>query len=322
MRRWLTPAGRPRMSAVPALALLLTFVLLALGIAASLATGFILESLPNIVLLVIAIVAIDVLVQFAPPVRVAAAVQTFLYGFLYLVVTCVCGVLAAYALQRLGFPLQDDLLGKADLALGLHWLDFVRWVDARPLLQAVLYPAYHSIALQIVLPLVVFAVAGELRDLHRYLLAFAIAFSVTIVISALVPAAGPIAFVDRGSFDILRFTGATPVDHLMRLREAGPLIMTDFPGGIATFPSFHSTVAVLTPLALHRHRLIFAALLVLDAAMLVGTITEGAHYFVDVPAGIAMAVFGYVLARAILKRREGGAVAARPAVEAQQRAVA
>jgi membrane-associated phospholipid phosphatase len=115
------------------------------------------------------------------------------------------------------------------------------------------------------------------------------------------PAAGPIAFVDRASFDILRFTGATPIDHLMRLREAGPLIMTDPPGGIATFPSFHATIAVLTPLVLRGHRLIFAALLVLDAAMLGGTVTEGAHYFTDIVAGSAMAFFAYAMARRILR---------------------
>jgi hypothetical protein len=38
-----------------------------------------------------------------------------------------------------------------------------------------------------------------------YLLAFTIAFIVTIVVSALMPAAGPIAFVDRETFNILQF---------------------------------------------------------------------------------------------------------------------
>jgi hypothetical protein len=57
-----------------------------------------------------------------------------------------------------------------------------------------------------------------------YRLAFTIAFIVTLVVSALMPAAGPIAFVHRETFSILQFTGATPLDHLMRLREGEPLI--------------------------------------------------------------------------------------------------
>jgi hypothetical protein len=314
-REFLAPV-QPRVSAVPAPAVLLTFVLLALGIVASFVTGFILESLPNITLLVTGIVVVDVVMQKAPAVRAVEAAQTFLYGFLYLAVTCVCGVLAAYALQRLAFPLQDHLLNQADLTLGMRWADVAHWVDAHPRLQSLLYVAYHSIALQIALPVLVFALAGEVRELRHYLLAFSIAFSVTIVVSALMPAAGPVAFVDRGAFEILRFTGATPVDHLTRLREAGPLVMTEFPGGIATFPSFHSTVAVLTPLALRRHRYVFAALVALDAAMLFGTVTEGAHYVVDVIAGSGMAVFGYVLAGWLVRRRGARRVAAPQALGA------
>jgi membrane-associated phospholipid phosphatase len=114
------------------------------------------------------------------------------------------------------------------------------------------------------------------------------------------PAGGPIVFIDRASFHLLHFTGATPIDQLMRLREPGPFIMTTGPGGIATFPSFHATIAILTPLALRSHRRIFVGLLVLDAAMLGSTLTEGAHYFTDIVAGSAMAFFAYALAQRII----------------------
>jgi hypothetical protein len=183
-------------------------------------------------------------------------------------------VLAAYAMQRLAFPLQDQLLANVDLALGLTWSDFAHWVDRHSVLQTFFHSAYDTIKLQIALPLVVLACTNRLTEVRTYLLAFAIAFTLTILVSALVPAAGPIVFVDRADFNILHFTGATPLDHLMRLREAGPLVMTNPPGGIATFPSFHATVAVLTPLALRGYRPIFAALLILNAAMLAATVQE------------------------------------------------
>ena len=57
----------------------------------------------------------------------------------------------------------------------------------------------------------------------------------------------------------------------------------------------------MTPLALRGFPRIFTALLVLDAAMLGGTVTEGAHYFSDVIAGSAMAFLAYALARRILR---------------------
>jgi membrane-associated phospholipid phosphatase len=217
------------------------------------------------------------------------------------VTTVLCCVLAAYAMQRFAFPLQDRLFATADMALGLNWFDYAHWVDRHLGIQRLFHFAYDTIQIQIALPLVVLAFSNRLNEVRIYLLAFAIALAVTIIISALMPAAGPIAFVDRAAFNILEFTGATPLDHLMRLREAGPLILSDAPGGIATFPSFHTTIAVLTPLTLRNHHRILVVLLVLDAAMLGGTVTEGAHYFVDILAGAGMAFFAYALAKHIIR---------------------
>jgi hypothetical protein len=292
---------QPRMSPISRPASLLTFGLLTIGIIASIATSFIFASLPNIIFLVVGVVVLDVLIQFVPQPRIVEAVQTVLHGVLYLVITCLCGVLAAYAMQRFAFPLQDRLFASADTALGLKWFDYAHWVDRHLAIQRIFQFAYDTIQVQIALPLVVLAFSNRLSEVRVYLLAFAIALIVTIVISALMPAAGPIALVDRATFNILGFTGATPLDHLMRLREAGPLILSDVPGGIATFPSFHATIAILTPLTLRGYDRIFVVLLVLDAAMLGGTVTEGAHYFCDIFVGIGMAFFAYALAKRIIR---------------------
>jgi membrane-associated phospholipid phosphatase len=223
---------------------------------------------------------------------------------LYLLITIVCGVFAAYSMQRLAFPLQDQLLASADRALGLEWLDYAYWVDRHVVIQTIIHFAYDSIRNQITLPLIVLAFTSRPSEVRTYLLAFAIAFTFTIIVSALMPAAGPIALVDRATFNVLQFTGATPLDHLMRLRQAGPLIMSDLPGGIATFPSFHATIAILTPLTLRGYPRIFAALLILDAAMLVGTVTEGAHYFIDILAGTGMAFFAHFMAKRIIRAED------------------
>jgi hypothetical protein len=289
-----------RKSPISRAGIFLIFGLLAVGIVASIATQFDLASLPNILPLVVGVVVLDALSQLIPHARFAEALQTFLHGLSYLVITILCAVLAAYAMQRFAFPLQDRLLAHVDTALGLNWFAYAHWVDNHPAVQRLFHFAYDTLQAQIALPLVVLAFSNRADALREYLLAFAIALIVTIVISALMPAAGPIAFVDRAAFHILRFTGATPLDHLTRLREAGPLMLTDPPGGIATFPSFHATIAVLTPLVLRSYRRILVCLLVLDAAMLGGTVTEGAHYFCDILAGAGMAFFAYALARRII----------------------
>ena len=303
-RKYGSAIVQSRISPVSRPATVLTLCLAATGLIASIATKFVLASLPNVMPLVVGVVALDAGSQFVPQPRIAAALQTVLYGVLYLAVTILCAVLAAYAMQRFAFPLRDHLFTRVDSALGFDWLSYAHWVDGHLAVQRLFHFAYDTIQIQIVLPLVVLALFNRPGDVRSYLLAFTIALSATIVISALLPAAGPIAFVDRASFHILKFTGATPLDHLMRLREAGPLILRDAPGGIATFPSFHSTIAVLTPLTLRGHRRIFLVLLVLDAAMLGGTITEGAHYFCDVLAGSGMAFFAYFLARYLIRRED------------------
>jgi membrane-associated phospholipid phosphatase len=293
-----------RVSPVSRPAVLLTLVLAAIGLVASIATQFTFASLPNILPVVAGVVVLDGLSRFAPQTRIAEAVQTILYGVLYLLITILCGIVAAYAMQRFAFPLRDSLYANIDAALGFDWPAYAHWVDHHLGVQRVFHFAYDTLQIQIALPLVILAFAHRTGEVRAYLLAFTIAFIVTIVVSALLPAAGPVIFVDRASFDILRFTGATPLEHLMRLREAGPLVLNEPPGGIATFPSFHATIAVLTPLTLRRFHRTFLVLLVLDAAMLGGTITEGAHYFIDLVAGAGVAFLAYVLAARIIRMED------------------
>ena len=256
--------------------------------------------LPNLLPLTMGVLAIDIFCQFAPPTRTVRAVQSLLFGVLYLAITCFCGILAAYASQRFSLPLQDRLLQSTDLALGANWFDIVHWVDDRPVVHEILRLAYGTMSIQIALPAVVLAFAARTEDVSKYLLSFAIALAVTITISAFVPAAGPIAVVDRAAFHVMQFTGATPVDHLMLLRTAGPVTISDRLAGIATFPSFHATIAILTPLTLRRYRVIFFVLVIVDAAMFVSTITEGAHYVTDLFGGTIMAFAAWFLANRII----------------------
>ena len=270
----------------------------------SVVTKLIFVDLPNISPLVFGVIGVDVLSQFTPQTGIVRAVQAILYGVLYLAITCFCGVLAAYAVQRFAFPLQDQFFANVDMALGVKWFDMVYWVDSRPAIQMIFHMAYDSMGVQIALPVVILAFANRLGELRVYLLAFVIALTVTTIAAAFLPAASPIALVDRATFSVMRFTGATPLDNLMHLRTAGPLLLTNALGGIVTFPSFHATIAILTPLTLRRYRRLFIALLILDAAMLCGTVTEGAHYVSDVLAGIGVAFCAYLLAMRIIRAED------------------
>lgn len=292
-----------RTSPISREAALLTLFMAAVALIVSLWTELKFTALPNVIALTAGVLVLDIFSQFAPPTRMVRSVQCMLFGVLYLAITCFCAILAAYATQRFTLPLQDQFFVRTDLALGVDWFDVVRWVDGRPAAHEILRLAYGTMSAQIALPVMVLAFLGSTDDVRKYLLSFAIALTVTIAISTLLPAAGPIALVDRATFHVMQFTGATPVDHLIQLRSAGALIINDRLAGIATFPSFHATIAVLTPLTLRRYRGIFLVLLAVDAAMLCATVTEGAHYVTDVLGGICIAFAACVAANRILGAR-------------------
>ncbi|HEX5213098.1 MAG TPA: phosphatase PAP2 family protein [Pseudolabrys sp.] len=272
-----------------------------IGLGISLGTQLTFAALPNIWPLMLGVVAWEMLSHFAPQSRVSRTGRFIVYGFLFLVLTCIFAVIAAYAVQRLVLPLQDKLFTDADAALGMHWFAIAYWVDAHPAIATILSWAYFSMSWQIALPLFVLAAVDRLSEVRVYLLAIAIALVVTTIVSGLLPAESPIALVERSMFRVLRFTGATPIEHLMRLRTAAPLRLTEGLGGIVSFPSFHATVAWLTPLMLRRYRYLLGPLIVVDALMLCATVTEGAHYGTDVIAGSLVAFVAYALARRLLK---------------------
>lgn len=301
---WSAFLVQSRVSPVSRPAILILSALAIAGLIAAQATHFTLTTLPNAWPIIAGVVALDAVTLLFPQTRIVQGAQVFLYGFLYLVTICLFGVLAAYAMQRMDFPLRDGLLHRLDLALGFDWQAYAHWVGRHEQVQKVFFFAYNTISLQIALPLVVLAFTNRIADVRTYLLAFTIAFAATILVSAMMPAGGPIVFIDPKDFGFLHFSGATPIEQLMRLRQPGAFVMTDAPGGIATFPSFHSTIAILTPLALRRFPRMLAGLLVLDALMLGATLTEGAHYLVDVLAGSAMAFAAMALATYIIARED------------------
>jgi membrane-associated phospholipid phosphatase len=72
--------------------------------------------------------------------------------------------------------------------------------------------------------------------------------------------------------------------------------------GIVTFPSFHATSAALYAWALWPVRWFRPIAILANAAMLASTPIDGGHYFVDLVAGIAVAVAAVVAARAVSRR--------------------
>lgn len=221
-----------------------------------------------------------------------------------------------YVAASTNLPMQDANLLAIDRALGLDWVAYVRFVNDHPLLALWLSYGYTMIRWQLLAIPVVLAATGHYRRLGEFAFAFGAALIATTIVSALVPAIGVYqqTGLDPGSLKNLN-----PLAYLEQMRDLPPvrdgvLRHLDLLGlaGIVTFPSFHAASAVLYSWALWPAKWFRPIVVLANGAMMAATPIDGGHYFVDLFAGIAVAVLAIVAARRlgrIVAQRQGGGAA-------------
>lgn len=213
-------------------------------------------------------------------------------------------------------PLQDANLLALDRALGIDWLAYVNYVNDRPLLAMWLSYGYTMIRWPIFAIPVVLAAVYRFDRLQEFILAFAVALIITTAVSALVPAIG--VFQQIG-VDPMSFQNIDPRAYLDQMRDLGPVregTLRDLDllnlAGIVTFPSFHACSAVLYAWAFWPVWWMRPIALLANGAMLASTPVDGGHYFIDVFAGIAVAMVAIATAKAAGRRVVRGDRAMRP----------
>ena len=72
--------------------------------------------------------------------------------------------------------------------------------------------------------------------------------------------------------------------------------------GVGTFPSFHATMAAIVVFGLRRIPILSAMAWIWGGLVLIGTISFGGHYAVDLPAGVALFALCIGLVRMRLAR--------------------
>jgi membrane-associated phospholipid phosphatase len=221
-----------------------------------------------------------IVLAYGPTGRSAALARTANAGA-ELIAFGVIGEVLSYALSSTRFPLLDAAFLAADRALGFEWSAWTATAHARPWSDWVLRTAYNSIMPQLTVCTMYLALRG--RRVEGFMRALAATGLVTVVVSAVVPAIG-------------HLPNAPHVPHLLALRD-GTLTAINLRNlqGLISFPSFHAAVAALIMLAVYRERWIGPVAVVLNAVMLVATISVGGHYLVDVLAGGALAAGAWKL---------------------------
>jgi hypothetical protein len=247
------------------------------------------------------------------PARRDPQVMFVLGGTAQIVLITVVMTPLTYVAASTNLPMQDASLLAIDRKLGLDWAAYVGFVDNHPALAALLNYGYTMIRWPIFAIPVVLAATRRYRRIEEFIFAFGMALVATTIISALVPANGVYAQV---GLDPASLKHINPQPYLDQVRDLPPtregvlrhLALLGL-GGIVTFPSFHAASAALYTWALWAVRGLRPIVIVVNGVMLAATPLNGGHYFIDLIAGVTIAVAAIVAARVvarIIAQRQNG----------------
>lgn len=194
------------------------------------------------------------------------------------------------ATQSHGFI--DSKLVAADAALGFDFRVAVRWVAGIPLLQKVSNVVYVTSALQTMLLPLALALAGRARDLRIFIAAWTLSLAVTSLTFYFTPTEGPYAYWGIQFHDIpslRRFFAWEFGKVIAGLQDGSLRHLADVEIGLVSLPSFHTIGAILCAWAALRFGRWGWPIVALNLLVVASTIPSGAHYLIDVIAGIAVA---------------------------------
>lgn len=216
-----------------------------------------------------------------------------------LVLILILSALCSYAAIALAMPLQDARLLAADRWLGLDWLAYNAMFNDRLWLAILSRVAYYTLLPQLGAIIVVFIATKRLERLPLFLLALALSLVLTVSIAAIAPAVGCYVHLQIGLQDFPNL--APTMTFLPQLEDlrAGAMHVIHFNDfqGLMTFPSFHACGAILAIWAFWCVPYLRWGAIALNIMMLASTPVDGTHYFVDVLAGIIVAVASIAVAQ-------------------------
>ncbi|WP_158807408.1 phosphatase PAP2 family protein [Beijerinckia sp. L45] len=230
-------------------------------------------------------------------------IATALTGTAQLILFSAVGATLSYAVAAFATPYWDNRFAAWDHGLGLDWIAYLHFVESHPWLATVYGVTYASIRVQLIVATVVLGLTGNRAACRQFVVAVIVAGLVTVTVSAFMPAHSVFTELGLAARDYpgLDLTAAfDPLKPLTDLRT-GTLRVVSLTGaeGIIAFPSFHAALGIIFAVAFWRSRWLRWPGLGLNATMIASTPVNGGHYFVDVVAGIAVAIAAVWAARAM-----------------------
>jgi membrane-associated phospholipid phosphatase len=251
-------------------------------------------------------------------VRPDGRLQALAQGFMQVLLILLFGTLLSYAAAAAPVPFQDANLLAIDNALGLDRDAYISFFGRRPWLRTTVTLAYFTLMPQfVVVPLVLFF-KHQPQRLQQFSFAVGIGLLVTVAISVFTPSITTI-YLDLGLPVHAKIPPAlyTPLPTFQALRSGAPYwIDLSAIEGLISFPSFHTVGALLFIWALWPVRHVRWIALALNAALIMAAPFIGAHYFIDLAGGAAVALSAIAVSRWFSRRAANAAYASEQAPEA------
>jgi membrane-associated phospholipid phosphatase len=205
----------------------------------------------------------------------------------------------SYLTLGTGSRLIDAELAATDRALGFDWPATVQWIQAHPWLDRALALVYHGSVVQM-LVLALAPSPGQESRVRELVGATLISLVLTIILSGPFPAAGAYPYFGAAHPELIR---ELQLQHFFPLRE-GTLRLIDLRQveGLISFPSFHTALSIIFVYVARRGRLLLAVSALVNAAVLVSTLTAGGHYLSDILAGALVTLLSIALYRRVTRR--------------------
>ncbi|VAX37130.1 hypothetical protein MNBD_PLANCTO02-231 [hydrothermal vent metagenome] len=193
-----------------------------------------------------------------------------------------CLTIMIYAGTPLNAPLIDSWLMQSDALMGISLPGIVQWAEQHPGIDSLLKIAYGSVFLQTISIIFLLGLLRDKIQLNRFVLQFMLSVSLISIIYFFLPAVGPFeAYGYEPSASQLRY-----LKDFQGFRNGSMtnISLVTFEG-MVTFPSFHTTWAILLMASMWHRKWLFLPAFLLNICVIAATLTTGWHYGTDVIAG-------------------------------------
>jgi len=218
-----------------------------------------------------------------------------------------------YVTLRIDGPVMDFAFSRFDEGLGFDWARVTAWAAARPDDMAWALMIYNSTALALLFGLIWVGIFRKKpARMHEFVTHYILSLLITGLVSGALVAQGPYIHYDLAP-QVVDAIGPKVDPKVMAMIQdlrSGVANALDYGGGIGvcSFPSFHTSTALLLIWLARGTGTLFWVTLVWNGAVIVCTPLMGNHYIADVFAGAATValviwltqkIYGHIDSRAV-----------------------